>query len=57
MDAALVELVRRALITEEEAERRSSNPDELRRLAGAKIPVTGAGRGGEPNGAYTRIRR
>ena len=34
MDAALVELVRRGLISREESERRSSNPEELRRLAG-----------------------
>src|ERR687893_69528 len=35
MDAALVDLMRRGLITEAEAEKRSSNPDELRRLAGS----------------------
>ena len=61
MDAALVELVRRALITEEEAEKRSSNPDELRRLAGVSIPVAGAGRdgssGGKPGGGYAPMRR
>jgi twitching motility protein PilT len=57
MDAALVELVRRALITEEEAEKRSSNPDELRRLAGTKIPVTGAGRDGRSSGSLSPIRR
>ena len=34
MDAALVELVRRGHISREEAEKRSSNPEELRRLAG-----------------------
>jgi twitching motility protein PilT len=34
MDAALVELVRRGRISREEAEKRSSNPEELRRLAG-----------------------
>ena len=56
MDAALVELVRRGLIREEEAEKRSSNPDELRRLAGTKVPVAGAGRDGRPNGVST-IRR
>jgi twitching motility protein PilT len=43
MDAALVELVRRALITEEEAEKRSSNPDELRRLAGGSSVGANAG--------------
>ncbi|TCJ16675.1 type IV pilus twitching motility protein PilT [Rubrobacter taiwanensis] len=34
MDAALVKLLRRGLISREEAEKRSGNPDELRRLAG-----------------------
>jgi twitching motility protein PilT len=34
MDAALVDLVRRGLISRQEAEKRSSNPDELRRLMG-----------------------
>jgi twitching motility protein PilT len=34
MDAALVELVRRGFVTQEEAEKRSNNPEELRRLAG-----------------------
>lgn len=34
MDAALANLVRRGLISREEAEKRSSNPEELRRLAG-----------------------
>jgi twitching motility protein PilT len=34
MDAALVDLVRRGLISRHEAEKRSSNPDELLRLAG-----------------------
>jgi len=34
MDAALVDLMRRNLISREEAEKRSSNPEELRRLAG-----------------------
>jgi len=33
MDAALVDLVRRGRIAQQEAEKRSSNPDELRRLA------------------------
>jgi twitching motility protein PilT len=43
MDAALVELVRRGLISREEAERRSSNPDELRRLAGGSSVGANAG--------------
>ncbi|MDQ4063512.1 MAG: type IV pilus twitching motility protein PilT, partial [Actinomycetota bacterium] len=34
MDAALVELVRKGAISGEEAEKRSSNPDELKRLMG-----------------------
>ena len=34
MYAALVDLVRRGLISRQEAEKRSSNPDELRRLMG-----------------------
>jgi twitching motility protein PilT len=34
MDAALVELVRKGAISREEAEKRSSNPEELRRLMG-----------------------
>ncbi len=57
MDAALVELVRRGLITEAEAEKRSSNPDELRRLAGVRTPVAGSGLDGRPGGAYGQIRR
>ena len=43
MDAALVDLVRRGLVSREEAERRSSNPDELRRLAGMTPVGAGAG--------------
>jgi twitching motility protein PilT len=50
MDAALVELVRRGLISREEGERRSSNPEELRRLAGGTS--VGSGTGG-----YTAFRR
>ncbi|MDP8951505.1 MAG: hypothetical protein M3N18_04565 [Actinomycetota bacterium] len=34
MDAALVELARKGAIARDEAEKRSSNPDELRRLMG-----------------------
>jgi twitching motility protein PilT len=56
MDAALVELMRRGLISQLEADKRSSNPDELRRLAGMDIPVAGAGRDGKPGG-YATIRR
>src|SRR5215210_2251176 len=42
MDAALVELVRKGAISREEAEKRSSNADELKRLMGG---------GGMPGGA------
>jgi twitching motility protein PilT len=48
MDASLVDLMQRRLISREEAEKRSSNPDELRRLAG----LTPASAGG-----YTALRR
>jgi twitching motility protein PilT len=41
MDAALVELVRRGRISREEAEKRSSNPEELKRLAGGSSVGTG----------------
>jgi twitching motility protein PilT len=37
MDAALVDLVRRGLISRAGAEKRSSNPDELLRLAGGSL--------------------
>ena len=40
MDAALVELVRRDVISREEAEKRSSNPDELKRLMGGVMGTT-----------------
>src|SRR5919202_4759180 len=50
MDAALVDLVRRGAITEAEAEKRSNNTDELRRLAGTKFSVAGAARDGRPGG-------
>lgn len=48
MDAALVELMRKGLISRQEAEKRSSNPEELRRLAGG---VSGSA------GGYTALRR
>jgi twitching motility protein PilT len=44
MDAALVALVRRGRISPEEAEKRSSNPEELLRLAGGTL---GAGNSGQ----------
>jgi twitching motility protein PilT len=50
MDAALVDLLRRGLISREEAERRSSNPEELRRLAGGTSV-------GAATGGYTAFRR
>jgi twitching motility protein PilT len=43
MDAALVELVRRRRISQEEAEKRSSNPEELKRLAGGSSVGANAG--------------
>jgi twitching motility protein PilT len=43
MDAALVELVRRGQISQQEAEKRSSNPEELRRLAGGTAPAAAGG--------------
>jgi twitching motility protein PilT len=43
LDAALVELVRRGLISREDADKRSSNPEELKRLAGGGSIGTGAG--------------
>jgi len=46
MDAALVDLVRRGLISQEEAEKRSSNPEELRRLAGGGGGSLGGGANG-----------
>ena len=48
MDAALVELVRRGLISQQEAKKCSSSPEELRRLAG------GSSIG---NGGYAAVRR
>lgn len=41
MDAALVDLVRRGHISREEAEKRSSNPEELRRLMGGAFMAMG----------------
>lgn len=58
MDAALVELMRKGHISREEAEKHSSNPEELNRLAGsggmagiAARPVE------EPSGNYAALRR
>ena len=44
MDAALVDLVRRGRISRAEAEKRSSNPDELMRLAGGSLEAANGGR-------------
>ena len=44
MDAALVDLVRKGSISQQEAEKRASNPEELRRLAG--FALNGANTGG-----------
>src|ERR671913_2098616 len=43
MDAALVQLVRRGLISQQEAEKRSSSPDDLRRLAGGSLDAPSTG--------------
>jgi twitching motility protein PilT len=51
MDAALVELVRRGKISQQEAEKRSSNPEELRRLAGSGAAPAAA------SGGYQALRR
>jgi twitching motility protein PilT len=55
MDAALVDLVRRGLISREEALKRSSNPDELNRLAGGSLGSASAGR--PAAGSYAAVRR
>ncbi len=58
MDAALVELVRKSEISREEAEKRSSNPDELKRLMGGGGQMVGgmaAARSG--GGGYAALGR
>jgi twitching motility protein PilT len=60
MDAALVELVRKGAISREEAEKRSSNPDELNRLiGGGSQGMSGANMAARSGGAggYAAIRR
>jgi twitching motility protein PilT len=60
MDAALVELVRGGRISREEAEKRSSNPDELRRLMGGSAQMSGgmaAARSGNSSGGYAALGR
>jgi twitching motility protein PilT len=50
LDAALVDLVRRGLISQQEAEKRSTSPDDLRRLAGG-------GSTAAASGGYQALRR
>ena len=56
MDAALVDLVKRGVISREEAEKRSSDPEELNRLAGSASAFgrpsgsPGGSLGGRPGG-------
>lgn len=58
MDAALVDLVRRGTISREEAEKHSSNPEELERLAGGSMGAnSGAASSRAGGGAYSAIRR
>jgi twitching motility protein PilT len=47
MDAALVDLVRRGRISRTEAEKRSSNPEELLRLAGGSLDGASSGQSRE----------
>ncbi len=47
MDAALVDLVRRGRISRAEAEKRSSNPEELLRLAGGSLGAAPSGQSRE----------
>jgi twitching motility protein PilT len=54
MDAALVELIRKGQISREEGERRSSNPEEMRRLARTG---DGSSLSGASGGGYAAIRR
>ncbi len=63
MDAALVELLRKGAISREEAEKRSSNADELKRLMGGGGGSAPGGMGGDGMAArsgksgYAEIRR
>jgi len=56
MDAALVELVRKDVISREEAEKRSSNVDELKRLMGGAPGIAG-GMARSDSPGYAAIRR
>lgn len=58
MDAALVDLLRRGTISREEAEKRSSNPEELNRLAGSGgMGAAGGGAARAGGGSYAAIRK
>jgi twitching motility protein PilT len=60
MDASLVQLVRKGAISREEAEKRSSNPEELRRLSGGRgdgAAASGAGAGSGSGGSYAALKR
>jgi twitching motility protein PilT len=60
MDAALVELLRKGEISREEAEKRSNNPEELRRLSGGSLGAAqpaGARPGNNAAGGYAALRR
>lgn len=58
MDAALVDLLRKGTISREEAEKRSSNPEELNRLAGSGgLAAAGGGGARAGGGAYAGIRK
>jgi twitching motility protein PilT len=56
MDASLVELVRRGLVSREEAEKRSREPDELRRLMGG-MGGAANGMGAARTGGYSPLGR
>ncbi|HET7480224.1 MAG TPA: type IV pilus twitching motility protein PilT [Rubrobacteraceae bacterium] len=57
MDAALVDLVRKGLISREEAEKRSSNPEELNRLAGGSMGGASNRPAASSSGSYAALRR
>ena len=57
MDAALVDLVRKNAISREEAEKRSSNVDELKRQMGGASRLAGGGMARSDSPGYAAIRR
>lgn len=62
MDAALVDLLRRGVVSREEAEKRSNDPEEMNRLmggasGGAASPGNGSGAGGGSAGSSMGGRR